>query len=205
MPPVALPEGCDLVTARAIQADSRQSPDAAWSLDALAGRLIELTDSLTAAAGLIAEAQWRGEPAAWIGAGGSSFYPPDFAASGVDLDALPVVRVADSAQVMRAADTLIRSGGFAAVVLDPGPNARLPLNMQSRLVGLAKAHHAAVVLLTRRAASGPQGALASLRGEVTRKRTGFDRFACELRVVKDKRRGPGWRRVEVCRGPDGLH
>lgn len=107
---------------------------------------------------------------------------------------------------MRAADTLVRSGGFAAAVLDPGPGARAPLNAQSRLVGLAKQHHTAVVLLTRGSpAGGSQSGLASLRAETIRERAGFGQFACELRVVKDKRRGPGWRRVEVCRGPDGLH
>ena len=29
-------------------------------------------------------------------------------------------------------------------------------------------------------------------------------FTCTVRVLKDKRGGPGWRHVEVCRGPDGL-
>ncbi len=202
----ALPKGCELVTARALQAEKASSSEDAWSLAALAGRLIELRDSLSVAAGLIAEAQRQGEPAVWIGVSGSSFYPPDFAAAGIDLEALPVVRVADEAQVMRAADTLLRSGGFAAAVLDPGPGARTPLNAQSRLVGLAKQHHTAVILLTRGTpAAGSQGGLASLRGETIRKRAGFGQFACELRIVKDKRRGPGWRRVEVCRGPDGLH
>ena len=33
---------------------------------------------------------------------------------------------------------------------------------------------------------------------------GSGAFACTARVLKDKRGGPGWRHVEVCRGPDGL-
>jgi len=33
---------------------------------------------------------------------------------------------------------------------------------------------------------------------------GADRFACELRVTKDKRRAFGWSHVEVRRGPDGM-
>lgn len=34
--------------------------------------------------------------------------------------------------------------------------------------------------------------------------TGGGVFTCTVRVLKDKRGGPGWRHVEVCRGPDGL-
>ena len=44
----------------------------------------------------------------------------------------------------------------------------------------------------------------SVRVQAIRHRTAFDRFAWELRVLKDKRRGPGWQHVEVCRGPEGL-
>ena len=56
-------------------------------LDDLAGRLTELSGvgavaSLTAATALVLEAQLRGEPCAWIVLPGSSFFPPDLAASG---------------------------------------------------------------------------------------------------------------------------
>ena len=36
------------------------------------------------------------------------------------------------------------------------------------------------------------------------RRFGTGAFVCTARVLKDKRGGPGWRHVEVCRGPDGL-
>ena len=35
-------------------------------------------------------------------------------------------------------------------------------------------------------------------------RFGSGAFTCTARVLKDKRGGPGWQHVEVCRGPDGL-
>ena len=101
---------------------ARKAPRA-WNLSSLAGRLTEMSDSgaapsLTAAAALILQAQQRGEPAAWIGFGNSIFFPPDFAEWGIDLEALPVIRVPDALAASGAADQLLRSGAFGLVVLD---------------------------------------------------------------------------------------
>jgi recombination protein RecA len=92
-------------------------------LDDLAGRFVELsgarsTGVLTAAFGLVLEAQFKGELAAWIGLAHSTFFAPDAHAGGVDLDALVVVRVPDAPSAGRAADQLLRSGGFGLVVID---------------------------------------------------------------------------------------
>ncbi|HEU4366396.1 MAG TPA: recombinase A [Candidatus Krumholzibacteria bacterium] len=182
-----------------------------WTLDALAGRLVEISSaetsaSLTAATHLVLESQQRGEPAAWIASATSSFYPPDVAASGVDLDALIVVRVDGTVPAARAADHLLRSGGFAVLVLDLSDDARLRMPVQSRLSGLANTHKSAVVCLTRKRADSPSiGSLVSIRGEASSERLEFDSFAWEVHVIKDKRRGPGWRHTGVCRGPAGLH
>src|SRR6266496_2849888 len=61
-----------------------------WSLDALRGRLIELsargaTATLTAAFDLILEAQHAAEPVAWVTFTSTTFYPPDAADTGIDL------------------------------------------------------------------------------------------------------------------------
>jgi recombination protein RecA len=182
-----------------------------WTLDALAGRMVEISSaetsaSLTAATRLILEAQERGEPAAWIASGTSCFYPPDVAASGVDLDALIVVRTGNTSCTARAADHLLRSGGFGVLILDLCEDARLRMPVQSRLSGLANTHKSAVVCLTRKRADAPSiGSLVSIRGETSVARTEFDSFAWEIHVIKDKRRGPGWRHAGECRGPDGLH
>ena len=181
-----------------------------WCLDTLAGRFVEVSGSaataaLTATATLILQAQRRGEPVAWIAGRRSIFFPPDFAASGIDLDALPVVHVTDARQASRVADALLRSGGFAIVVLDLGCGTDFSIAVQTRLAGLAKKHHTALLCITRKSERAvPLGSLVSIRGEIERKRANFDRFSFKLRVVKDKRRGPGWSHVEVCRGPDGL-
>jgi recombination protein RecA len=181
----------------------------AWSLDALAGRFVEISGSaatatLTAVAMIVLEAQRRGRLAVWIGDLHSSFFPPDFAALGIDLRALPVVHAPEALSACRAADQLIRAGGFAVVVLDCGHGAEFSLSVQTRLAGLAKQHHAALVWITRRNQRAPRSSLVSLRVDTERRRTGVARFTCEIRAVKDKHAAPGWTQREVCRGTDGL-
>lgn len=182
-----------------------------WTLETLAGRMVEISSaeasaSLTAATHLVLEAQQRGEPAAWIATGGSSFYPPDVAATGVDLDALVVVRADTTMRATRAADHLLRSGGFGLVVMDLARDAGLRMSVQSRLSGLANAHKSAVVCLTRKPHDAPSiGSLVSIRGEATSEPDTFDSFAWAVHVLKDKRRGPGWTHAGRCRGPEGLH
>jgi recombination protein RecA len=181
-----------------------------WTLAAFSGRLAEIsgdraTASLTLVFRLVLEAQRRGEPAAWIAARAGLFFPPDVAESGVDLDALAVVRAPGTLSAARAADHLLRSGGFGVVVLDLGTDLGVPLHAQTRLAGLAKQHGTALVCLTENDASRPSlGSLVSLRAHTAKARDGVDRFRCEARILKDKRRGPGWKHAEVCRGPDGV-
>lgn len=182
---------------------------ARWSRAQLSGRLVELSGmgasaTLTAAIGVVLEAQVDGEPVAWVSLPGSTFYPPDLADSGVDLEALVVVRAPSIEAAGRAADRLLRSGAFGLVVIDLGRGATLPIPLQGRLVGLAQRHDAALLCLTEKAADAASlGSMVSLRAESARLRTG-DHFACAVRALKDKRRGPGWEHDEPVRGPAGL-
>ena len=109
-----------------------QPAPAAWTLAALGGCLAELSGAgpapaLTLAFGLVREAQRRGEPAAWISRTESTFFPPDAAAGGVDLAALPVILLDDVRHRLRAADRLARSGAFGLLVVDLGDRLDLPL------------------------------------------------------------------------------
>ncbi|MEE8105933.1 MAG: recombinase A [Planctomycetota bacterium] len=205
-----------------------------WSLSGLAGRLVELSGSenssaLTAAFGLVRQAQLLGEPVAWITPHTESFFPPDVANGGVDLTALAVVRIFSAQRLTpleprsrtrdsrtggprayeramaRAADQLVRSGGFGLLVLDLG-SLQIAMGMLSRLLGLAQKHNTALLFLTDKPDRAPSlGSLVSLRAQAVRRRTGPDEFTCELQVLKDKRRAPGWSHKEVCGGPAGLH
>ena len=183
---------------------------AVWSLSAFTGRLGEISGgyasaALTLAFRLVLEAQRQGEPVAWIARRGSAFYPPDVARMAVDLDALVVVWVSESLVAARAADQLVRSGGFGLVVLDLGEHACVLPPVQTRLVGLAKRYRTAVLCLTEKDREHPSvGSLVSIRAEAVRIRQEENQFLCEARVLKDKRRGPGWKHREVCHGPDGL-
>ena len=104
-----------------------------------------------------------------------------------------------------AAERLMRSGAFGLVLLDLGKQHALTQPLQSRLLGLAQHHQTAVLCLTEKSAQEASiGSLVSLRVHVGRTWLGGERFACELQVRKDKRRGPVWSEQEVCRGPMGL-
>jgi recombination protein RecA len=181
-----------------------------WGLEILSGRIVELSSdgqcaALSAAVSLVLEAQRRGEPAAWIAVGRSTFYPPDAEQSGVDLGCLPVVRAADSREAARTADKLLRCGAFAVVVADLGRDHRIRVPVQSRLAGLAKKHRSVLLFLTRKKRDEPSiGSLVSLRGVTRVRKTGFDRFTWEIHVAKDKRQGPGWTHAETYCGPEGL-
>jgi recombination protein RecA len=184
---------------------------ARWGLEALAGRLSELsglgpTARLSLAMGLVCEAQRAGETAAWVTSRRSTFFPPDAEKSGVDLARLPVVFTPDTRAAARAAWRLIQSGGFGLVVLDlVGSDTEVPIPLQSRLTGAAQARGAAVVFVTEKAADRASlGSLVSLRCEAHREAAGAGRFLCTARALKDKRRGPGWTYAEVRCGPAGL-
>lgn len=202
---------------------------AGWGLAALRGRLVELsargaTATLTAAIELVGEAQREAEPVAWIMGPNGSFYPPDVAECGIDLAALVVVRVPDLAMASpgsagarstaqrcggtiaaRAAERLLRSGAFGLVVIDLGDaKLELPIAHQGRLVTLAQAHDAAVVCITEKPAEAASiGSLVSLRAEALRLR-GQGGFELSMRVLKDKRRGPGFAKTLRVKGPAGI-
>jgi recombination protein RecA len=185
-----------------------------WSPTDLAGRLVELSAStevahLTVAFGLVLEAQLSGDRAAWVTLEHSSFFPPDVVDGGIDLDALPVVRVPDIRTAGRAADHLVRSGGFGLVVIDltsgdVSASDRLSVPLLTRLLGLARKQNVTVLLLTKKSQERPSlHSLISLRAEARRqKREG--RYEVSVSVLKDKRNGQRWAHVESCRGPAGL-
>jgi len=180
-----------------------------WTLTEVAGRLVEISSSAASAAltitfTLVRQAQERGEPVGWVTSAESFFYPPDAARGGADLAALVVVRLADVKNIARAGEKLLRSGGFGVVVLDLG-EADISMPLQTRLTGLAHRHHTALVCLTEKESRAfSLGSLVSLRAHAERKRAAGKRFACALRVLKDKRRGPTWNYEELYTGPAGL-
>lgn len=194
-----------------------------WYFEQLGGRLVQLdgagdSAALSLAFSIILEAQQAGEPVAWIttrppaaprtdGRGEASvFYPPDAHDNGVDLAALPVLRVPGVTAVFSAADLLLRSGGFGLIVADLGVPPAVPSTALARLAGLARRHHTAMVFLTQpgTASRGSLGSLISVHVRARRRRAGADRFDCGVVALKDKHRGPTWQYAEVRHGASGL-
>jgi len=200
----------NLMLARDLVGRHTEFSNETWGLDAVAGRFIEIsggsgTAVLTACARLLVQAQRRGALTAWIGGNTCSFFPPDFAAVGIDLAALPVVTVNDVKAACHVADTLLRSGAFGVIALNLGERSRIAFAVQTRLAGLAKKHHTALLLLTRRGPSEDTGgSLVSLRADTQKRRTAHDCFLCEISIRKDKRRVAGWNHAEMCSGTPGL-
>lgn len=189
---------------------SAESPPDHWQWSTFVGRISEFSGTgasavLTLACRLVYDAQCQAEPVAWITRDTSCFFPPDVATNGIDLEALVVIRVVDNQAVARAADMLLRSGGFGLLVLDLGKNEQIPSPLQTRLAALARTYTTAVLLLTQKPSVVPSvSSLVALRGEAQRQRLTSDHFAYTLSVVKDKRWGPSWTHVEVAHGPAGL-
>ena len=204
---------------RARQTEQR---NACWGLTAMRGRLVEIsgrgaTAVLTTAAGIVVDAQTAGEPVVWVTLAHSTFFPPDLAASGVDLAALVVVRVGNRAMAMRAAERVLRSGAIGLVVIDLGAAMNQLDQMDqlsgpaatathARLITLAQQHDAAVVCLTEKSSESTSlGSLVSLRAQAMRKpATTGSEYLATIRVLKDKRRGPGFEAAETVSLPAGM-
>ncbi len=199
-----------------------------YSLARLGGRLCELSGHtgsavLSFAFGLVLDAQFHTEPTSWITSSHHSFFPPDAAVTGIDLNALVVIRLEGAqkrisaskrpvrrrsyaSRAARAAEHLVRSGAFGLIVLDLGTEGTLSMATQTRLAGLAKAHNTLILCLTDKAEDTASiGSLISWRAHTNKIRVGPGLFQCTAEVSKDKRRGPGWSHTEVHRGPPGLY
>lgn len=187
-----------------------RSENAGFGLNALGGRLVELSSCrpsacLSLSCSLILEAQTRMAPAVWISATADTFFPPDMAANGVDLSSLPVVRVPGARSAGRAADWLLRTGAFRLLVVDLHTDFQLPAAQAARLAQLAHRHGSTVLFLTAKPAGAPSlGSLVSLYSRILRKRVDSGRFRFSLHIIKDKKRAPVWEHVEQLDGPPGL-
>lgn len=169
---------------RAVDLTESQATGESWSLASLKGRLTELvgdTDSanISVAARLVVSAQRAGALAAWVATHRDVFFPPDLAAAGVDLAALPVVwaieketeaqistlrdtpgksrrtahipklRDTPADRAARSAERLIRTGAVGIVIIDLARTLVLSPAAQGRLLRLAEQHRTQVLILRR--------------------------------------------------------
>ncbi len=217
----------DLRLQRASDLEQGHRGAAPWSLDALRGRLTELVGgadsaNISVASRLIHQAQTAGDLGAWVATHRDVFFPPDLAAAGIDLSALPVVwafahdeekqrgrragRVPHARAAARAAERLLRSGAFGLIVLDLARDLTLDAASQGRLLRLAEHHDAQVLILRRRREDERySGSLVGVRAQSTCRRIAPGRFRVTITNTKDKREGPGWTTSEEFDGPPGLY
>ena len=177
------------------------------------GRLVEIKKAaagaqITTAVRCLRQAQAQGEPCAWLQPAGGSLFPPDLVSSGIDLQALVVVNVPKHAGpygIAKAAEVLLRSGGFGMLVLDL-VDTRIGNEgaWQGRLLGLAREHRSRLLLLSDDAAQHSLGPLVSLCIEPHRKRLERGTFQLEQHIRKDKSGLLSPMASECFRGPWGL-
>ena len=178
----ALP--ADLPVVRAAQLTGHAT-GGAWSFDSLVGILSEISEerpsgALSFIAGIVAEAQRRHEPVAWIAREESIFFPPDLADRGIDCAAVAVIRAGGQSGSLTAAEWLLRSGAVGLVVVDAEAAWNVDDAPLGRIQKLAKRSQAAVVFLTRKSPRQPSlGSRVSLRGCITR--TGLAPFLVATR------------------------
>lgn len=205
--PIKSASGLKQASALHIHADRSE-----WRYEELRGRLMEISAwehpaALSSAMMLVRQAQCAGEPTAWVGKASDTFFPLDAAAYGVDLAALIVVRLSQVSDAPRAADMLIRSGGFGLVVIDlsDASPVNIPMPLLSRIVRLSHVKNVATVCLTRKPVHASSlGSLISLRSQA--RRVGkFDATAgISLEAIKDKQHAPGWVHREFRGVPIGM-
>jgi recombination protein RecA len=178
----------------------------------LTGRITEFNASrnapvLSFLSLLIKEAQGRGEAVVWVEAGDSIFFPPDFAANGIDLPALPVVWAPDVRSGVRAAEHLLRSNSFGLLIIDLPPHTIIEQGRLGKLARMADLNGTAVVLIAQQedGVSFTLGSIVSLRLVGSRVERGGAAYRCVVSAIKDKHEAPGWRHIEVFHAPDGMY
>ncbi len=164
-----------------------------------AGRITEFVKShasaaLSSAMHVVAELQAQGELCAWIQPEGISFYPPDAAHSGVDLNALVVMHIPQRAQgggFNKVADYVLRSGAFALVVIDAQgvskPRTSSASSWQGRIANLVRQYHSRLLVLRDQDAQAyAYESLASVRWQPVRVRHEPGQYRIDHRLLKNK-------------------
>jgi recombination protein RecA len=180
-----------------------------WQFANLVGILAEISEEMPSgavsfAAGIISEAQGKGEPAAWVAVTQSIFFPPDFSQRGIDLSALAVIRAGGETDSLAATEWLVRSGAMGLVVVDTNGSWSVSDGSLGRIQKLAERNQCAVLFLSRKRLADPSlGSRISVRGCITR--TGSGRFGIAIHTIKDKRANASSRLSRQYHGPTGLY
>jgi len=178
------------------------------------GRLVEISGRganarLSTAAKLVRQAQSEGETSAWIQAEEGPLYPPDLAATGIDLESLVVLHLPidqGARDLLRATEWLLRSGAYGVVVVDLS-GVRPPRGQawSARLIALSREHQARLILITDTPShQSSLGPLVGLRVAAQRSPPLAGQCNLDINVLKNKSGGPLRVVPETWRTPIGL-
>ena len=103
--------------------------------------------STTLAAYLVHEIQREREPAVWLTDSTRLPHAPDLLDVGIDLEAMPILRLADAKDAAHAAMMAVASGAFGGLIWDLDAPEQLTRGTLTALGMLARRHHVAIVLL----------------------------------------------------------
>jgi hypothetical protein len=180
-----------------------------WRFDNLVGILAEISEEVPAGAlsfivELIAEAQGKNEPVAWVAGTDSVFFPPDLSERGIDLSAVSVIRAGGETGSLTAAEWLVRSGAMGLVVVDTDGCWNVSDTSLGRILKLAERNLCAVIFLTHKRRHDPSiGSRITLRGCITRSDVGP--FVIDIHTIKDKRANSTYRQSRQYHGPSGMY
>ena len=117
-----------------------------------------------------------------------------------------MIRLGDRHALFRALEYVLRSGAFGLVLVDLQNRSFIADSILIRFIKWVTLHDILVLFLTKKKSSASSlGSLISLRGHVIRKKINNHQFLCEVQILKDKRRGPGWKHHLPCYGQGGLY
>jgi recombination protein RecA len=116
----------------------------------------------------------------------------------------PDLPSAQAAGQVRAAELLLRSGGFGAVVLDLRGSVPAGEAWQSRLAGLARQHECYVIVITEESkVRAPMGPQVAVRLRPTRRRKPEGIYCLEVEVLRNKSTHPVQPEPRCWRAPRG--
>lgn len=184
-----------------------------FDLAGLTGKVVEFSGwnqsaCLSLTIPLIIESQKGVKECAWIlpasKRGESLFFPPDFNSAGIDCSRIPIIRSANVVDSFSIAEKLIRSGGFALVVLDLTEGKRVRASTVGRISSVAQRYQSLLLCLTRNPPGQPSlDPMIFIHVHVEAQLNG-GRYQVKATVQKDKTQSPGLQMKWIYETPIGL-
>jgi hypothetical protein len=184
-----------------------------FNLKGLTGKVVEFSGwnqsaCLSLTIPLILECQRGVKECAWILPesirGESLFFPPDFLRAGIDCGRIPIIRSHNAVDSFGIAEKLVRSGGFALVVLDLTAGKAVRDSTVGRLNSIVQRYQCLVLCLTRNPPGAPSMDPMIFIHVHVEAQLHKGQFQVTAVVQKDKTQAPGYRMKWNYEAPTGM-